>query len=43
MNDYLTRSRNLPKSFLFILPILVFYEIGIILYGSETQNTADGC
>ena len=41
MNDYLTRSRNLPKSFLFILPLLVFYEIGIILYGSETQNTAD--
>ena len=41
MNDYLTRSRNLPKSFLFILPLLVFYEIGIILYGSETKNTAD--
>ncbi len=41
MNDYLTRSRNLPKSFLFILPLLVFYEIGIILYGAETKNTAD--
>jgi hypothetical protein len=41
MSDYLTRSRNLPKSFLFILPLLVFYEIGIILYGSETKNTAD--
>ncbi len=41
MNDYLTRSRNLAKSFLFILPLLVFYEIGIILYGSETKNTAD--
>lgn len=41
MNDYLTRSRNLLKSFLFILPLLVFYEIGIILYSSETRNTAD--
>ena len=41
MNDYLTRSRNLPKSFLFILPLLVFYEIGIVLYGSEIKNTAD--
>jgi len=40
MNDYLTRSRNLPKSFLFILPLLVFYEIGIILYGAETKNAA---
>ena len=41
MNDYLTRSRNLPKSFLFILPLLVFYEIGILLYGAETKNSAD--
>ena len=41
MNDYLTRSRNLSKSFLFILPLLVFYEIGIVLYGSATKNTAD--
>ncbi len=41
MSDYLARSRSLPKSFLFILPLLVFYEIGILLYGSETKNTAD--
>lgn len=41
MNDYLTRSRNLPKSFLFILPLLVFYEIGIVIYGTETKNAAD--
>ena len=41
MSDYLTRSRSLPKSFLFILPLLVFYEIGILLYSSETKNTAD--
>ena len=41
MNDYLTRSRNLPKSFLFILPLLVFYEIGIVLYGPAIKNTAD--
>ena len=41
MNEYLKRSRNLPKSFLFILPLLVFYEIGILLYGTEIKNTAD--
>ncbi len=41
MSDYLARSRSLTKSFLFILPLLVFYEIGILLYGSETKNTAD--
>ncbi len=41
MSDYFSRSRNLPKSFLFILPLLVLYEIGIILYGSEIKNTAD--
>ncbi len=41
MNDYFIRTKNLPKSFLFILPLLVLYEIGIILYGSEVKNTAD--
>ena len=41
MIDYLTRSRNLPKSFLFILPLLAFYEIGIVIYGTETKNAAD--
>ncbi len=41
MIDYLTRSRSLPKSFLFILPLLVFYEIGIFIFGTETKNTAD--
>ncbi len=41
MNDYLVRSRNLQKSFLFILPLIVLYEIGIILYGSEVKNAAD--
>lgn len=41
MNNYFVRSRNLQKSFLFILPLLVLYEIGIILYGSEVKNAAD--
>ncbi len=41
MSDYLTRTRSLPKSFLFILPLLVFYEIGVLLYSSEIKNTAD--
>ncbi len=41
MKDYFIRTKNLPKSFLFILPLLVLYEFGIILYGSEVKNTAD--
>ena len=41
LNYYLIRTKNLPKSFLFILPLLVLYEVGIILYGSEVKNTAD--
>ena len=41
MIDYFVRSKNLQKSFLFILPLLVLYEIGIILYGSEVKNAAD--
>ncbi len=41
MKDYFVRSKNLQKSFLFILPLLVLYEIGIILYGSEVKNAAD--
>lgn len=41
MSDYLKRSRRLSKSFIFILPLLVFYEMGILLYGSDTKNTAD--
>ncbi|MDR4504566.1 MAG: CPBP family intramembrane metalloprotease [Candidatus Scalindua sp.] len=41
MNNYFIRSKNLQESFLFILPLLVLYEIGIILYGSEVKNAAD--
>jgi len=41
MNNYFVRSKNLHKSFLLILPLLVLYEIGIILYGSEVKNAAD--
>ncbi len=41
MSDYLKRSRSLSKSFVFVLPLLVFYEIGILLFGPEAKNTAD--
>ena len=41
MNDYFVRSKNLQKSFLFILPLLILYETGIILYGSDVKNAAD--
>lgn len=41
MGEYLSRSKGLANSFLFILPLLVMYEVGIALYGSNVKNTAD--
>lgn len=41
MKDYLLRSRNLANSFIFILPLLVMYEVGIAFYGSHIKNSAD--
>ncbi|MGR3177695.1 MAG: CPBP family intramembrane glutamic endopeptidase [Candidatus Anammoxibacter sp.] len=41
MNDYLTRSKRLANGFIFILPLLVMYEVGIVMYGSQVKNSAD--
>ncbi|MCF6158160.1 MAG: CPBP family intramembrane metalloprotease [wastewater metagenome] len=41
MKPYFHRSRGLANSFLFILPLLIFYEIGIVIQGSNIKNTAD--
>lgn len=41
MKSYFYRSKSLPNSFLFILPLLILYEVGIALYGSNIKNTAD--
>lgn len=41
MRGYLLQSKSLANSFLFILPLLVMYEVGIALYGSDVKNTAD--
>ncbi|MGR3219845.1 MAG: CPBP family intramembrane glutamic endopeptidase [Candidatus Anammoxibacter sp.] len=41
MNDYLARSRKLTNGFIFILPLLVMYEVGIVMYGSQVKNSAD--
>ncbi|MGQ3683997.1 MAG: CPBP family glutamic-type intramembrane protease [Candidatus Loosdrechtia sp.] len=39
--SYFPHSRNLANSFLFILPLLVFYEFGIAFLGSNIKNAAD--
>lgn len=41
LSRYLPRSKNLANSFLFILPLLVLYEVGIAVQGSGIRNTAD--
>ena len=40
-NSYYSQSRRLSNSFIFILPLLVIYEIGIALHGSHIKNSAD--
>ena len=41
MKSYYHRSKSLANSFLFILPLLVLYEVGIAMQGSGIKNTAD--
>ena len=41
MRDYILRSKMLSNGFIFILPLLVMYEVGIALYGSNIKNSAD--
>jgi len=41
MNLYLHRSKSLANSFLFILPLLILYEAGIAMHGSNIKNAAD--
>lgn len=41
MRDYIFRSKMLSNGFIFILPLLVMYEVGIALYGSSIKNSAD--
>ena len=41
MKSYYYRSKSLANSFLFILPLLVLYEVGIAMQGSGIKNTAD--
>ena len=41
MKSYYHRSKSLANSFLFILPLLVTYEVGIAIQGSCVKNTAD--
>ncbi|MCF6150038.1 MAG: CPBP family intramembrane metalloprotease [Candidatus Kuenenia sp.] len=38
---YYSRSKRLANSFVFILPLLILYEAGIVFYGSNVKNTAD--
>lgn len=41
MKSYFHRSKSLANSFLFILPLLVLYEVGMALQGASIKNTAD--
>lgn len=41
MTSYFHRSKSLANSFVFILPLLILYEVGIALYGSNIKNVAD--
>ena len=39
---YFSRTRGLATSFLFILPLLLFYEVGLIVLGPEAYSAAAG-
>lgn len=41
MKSYFHRSKSLASSFLFILPLLILYEVGIVMHGSGIKNAAD--
>lgn len=41
MNSYYRRSKSLANSFLFILPLLILYEVGIAMQGAGIKNAAD--
>ncbi len=41
LRNYPSASKNLANSFLFILPLMVLYELAITLSGSSVKNTAD--
>ncbi|MBM4064814.1 MAG: CPBP family intramembrane metalloprotease [Planctomycetes bacterium] len=41
MKSYYHRSKSLANSFLFILPLLVLYEVGIAMQSPGIKNTAD--
>lgn len=41
MESYYHRSKNIANSFLFILPLLVLYEVGIALQESSIRNASD--
>jgi len=40
MESYYLRSKNIANSFLFILPLLALYEVGIALQGSSIKNAS---
>jgi membrane protease YdiL (CAAX protease family) len=41
LRNYPSTSKNLANSYLFILPLMVLYEVAITLSGSSVKNTAD--
>jgi len=41
IENYLSEGRSLSLNLFFILPLLLLYEIGILLTGSELRNSAE--
>src|SRR5574341_144214 len=41
MKSYFHRSKSLANSFLCILPLLILYEVGIAMQGSNIKNASD--
>lgn len=41
LRNYPSASKNLANSYLFILPLMVLYEVAITFSGSSVKNTAD--
>lgn len=40
-DDYLAQSRDLPSSLILVLPLVLFYELGLLWSGGQTINGVD--
>jgi len=42
MGEYLQRTRSMIAGFMFVLPLMLAYEVGVILFKPDTQSAAAG-